>query len=62
MMVERKEKEKGFFCPYCEVELVETSLPLCQVCGITIFYCPNCRKPLPRGKKVCPHCGAEIKG
>ena len=62
MMVERKEERKGFFCPYCDIELVESNLPLCQVCGVNIFYCPDCRQPLPRANKVCPHCGAKIKG
>jgi len=61
-MTEPKEKQVHFFCPYCDTEITEASLPLCRVCGITIFYCPQCRKPLPRENRVCPHCGAEIKG
>lgn len=59
---EPKSKEKKCFCPYCEEELVISALLYCQACGITVFYCPECRKPLPRGNEVCPHCGAEIRG
>jgi len=51
-----------YCCPYCDEEIKKTSLPCCQACGIMIFYCPKCRKPLPRDNKICPHCGAEIKG
>jgi len=61
MGAECKAKKERLFCPYCEEEIAEASFPYCQVCKITIFYCPRCRKPLPREKKVCPHCGAEIK-
>ena len=48
-------------CPYCDEVIVAASNP-CGACGVTIFYCPECRKPVPREKKVCPECGAEIKG
>jgi len=61
-MTEQKEKGKRFFCPYCDAEIVEANLPLCQVCGVSIFYCPKCREPLPRENRVCPHCGAKIRG
>jgi predicted RNA-binding Zn-ribbon protein involved in translation (DUF1610 family) len=60
-MTEQKEKGEHFFCPYCDEEIMRADLPYCQACGVTIFYCPQCRKALPRDKKVCPHCGAEIK-
>ena len=59
---ERKAEKERRFCPYCDEEIAEVSFPYCQACEITRFYCPQCRKPLPRGKGVCPHCGAEIKG
>ncbi len=49
-------------CPYCDAEMAEADSPLCQSCGVAVFYCPDCRKPLPRENKVCPYCGAEIKG
>jgi hypothetical protein len=58
----RNEKEKPrLFCPYCDEEVMEASFPYCQACKITVFYCPQCRQALPRDKRVCPHCGAEIK-
>ena len=59
---ERKSEKERCFCPYCDAEIAEASFPYCQACKVTIFYCPQCCKPLPRDKKVCPHCGAEIKG
>ena len=55
------EKKEHVYCPYCSVEITEASLPLCRACGVTVFYCPTCRKPLPRENRVCPHCGADIK-
>ena len=55
------EKKEPIYCPYCDAEITEANLPLCQVCGVTIFYCPACRKPLTRDKRVCPHCGADIR-
>ena len=55
-------EEKSYSCPYCDEEISGTSIPYCHACGVTVFYCPQCRKPLPRDEKVCPHCGAEIKG
>ncbi len=61
-MAEKKEKKGHLFCPYCDDEMVTVDFPYCQTCGVTLFYCPKCRQPLPRDKKVCPHCGAEIRG
>jgi len=61
-MTEQKEEKKHLFCPYCDEKIMRADLLYCQACGVTIFYCPQCRKPLPRDKKVCPHCGVEIKG
>jgi len=61
-MAEQKEKGEHLFCPYCDEEIAKVSFPYCDACHVTIFYCPECRKPLPRDNKVCPHCGAEIKG
>ncbi len=62
MMTEPKEKKGHFVCPYCEEEVMAVDSPWCQACHVTIFYCPECRKPLPRDNRVCPHCGAEIRG
>ena len=62
-MTYRNEKEKQpLFCPYCDEEIMSASLPYCQACKINMFYCPQCRKVVPRDKRICPHCGAEIKG
>ena len=58
---DRLEREHRF-CPYCDEEIAEASFPYCGACGVTVFRCPECRKPVPRDKKVCPDCGAEIKG
>ena len=61
-MREQKEKKKPLFCPYCDEEIMTTDVPQCKACGVTMFYCPKCRKPLPRDNRTCPHCGAEIRG
>ena len=61
MEPKKTEKERSV-CPYCEEEIIQASFPYCQACGVTVFYCPKCRKPLSRDSRVCPHCGAEIKG
>ena len=62
MEAERKAEKKRLSCPYCDEEIAEAVSSYCQACEVTIFYCPKCRKPVPRDNKVCPHCGAEIKG
>ncbi len=61
-MAERKEEKKNLFCPYCDEEMMGEGLSYCQACGVTVFYCPACREPVAREERVCPHCGAEIKG
>ena len=61
-MTEQKEKERAVFCPYCDDELLGADLPYCQACGLKVFNCPKCQKPVPRDNKVCPYCEAEIKG
>ena len=60
-MGEQKEEKKQLVCPYCDEEMA-VDFPYCQACGVTIFYCPKCRKPLSRENRTCPHCGAEIRG
>ncbi len=59
---ECKTDEERRFCPYCDSEIAEAAFPYCQACEVPLFYCPKCRKPVSRDKKVCPHCGATIKG
>jgi predicted amidophosphoribosyltransferase len=59
-MTERVGK-RPLYCPYYDEELMKADLRYCQACGLTIFYCPRCRKPLPRENEVCPHCGADIR-
>ena len=54
-------EKKHFACPYCDKEIMEADFPFCQACRLTVFYCPQCRQPLPRENRVCPACGAEIK-
>ncbi len=60
-MTEQKDKMGHLFCPYCDDEIMEADSPYCQACRVTIFYCPKCRKPLPRNNNLCPPCGAEIR-
>ena len=62
MGAERKAEKKHLCCPYCDEEIAEVSGSYCEACRITIFYCPKCREAVPRDSRVCPHCGAEIKG
>jgi hypothetical protein len=47
-------------CPFCDAEMVAMELPFCQACQVTIIYCEECGKPLPRNKKSCPNCGAKV--
>jgi hypothetical protein len=55
------QKKTAPHCPFCDIELVEMNLPVCQACHVTILYCADCGKPLPRSKKTCPSCGAKVK-
>ncbi len=55
------QKKEHLYCPYCDAEIIEANLTLCQFCGVTMFYCPKCRQPLPREQRVCPHCGTDIR-
>jgi len=56
-----EKKKEVICCPYCDAEIAEALFPYCQACKITIFYCPACRKPVPKGKEVCPNCGTNIR-
>jgi RNA polymerase subunit RPABC4/transcription elongation factor Spt4 len=59
---EHKAEKIQHFCPYCDDEIAESSWPYCDSCKVDVFNCPKCRQPVPTDKKVCPHCGTEIKG
>ena len=59
---EHKSEKKHHFCPYCDEEIAEVTWPYCGACEVDVFYCPECRDPVPRDNRVCPHCGVEIKG
>lgn len=59
---ECKIEKEGRCCPYCDEEIAEAAFPYCGTCEVTVFYCPDCRKPVPRDKDICPHCGASVKG
>jgi len=60
MTEDKQQDEKDrCHCPYCD-EDAEPS-PYCQPCKITEFHCPRCHQAVPRGKRVCPHCGADIR-
>ena len=48
-------------CPFCDEAIAEAAFPYCEACEVTILYCPECQKPVPKGKKACPTCGAEPK-
>ena len=58
----KEKKEHPAVCPYCDSEMATGDLSLCQACGVRVFLCPGCGKSVSREDKVCPHCGAEIKG
>jgi predicted amidophosphoribosyltransferase len=62
MAEQKKKAEKTHLtCPYCEAEIAEASFPFCQACKVKVFYCPSCKKSMPRVSNKCPHCGAVIK-
>ena len=68
-MPEKKKKEEKkpaektqLFCPYCDEEIAEASFPYCEACQVTVFYCPKCHMAVSRENRICPNCGAEIKG
>ncbi len=57
MEAERKTGKEPVCCPYCELAISEASLPFCQACKVKVFFCPECKKPVSRDDKKCPHCG-----
>jgi len=43
-------------CPFCDAEIYELNLPVCQACHVAIIYCEDCGKPIPKTSKACPTC------
>ena len=62
MEKEHKYEKAHLYCPYCDDEIAEAQFPYCQACQVEVFFCPECRQPVPREDKKCPNCGAKIKG
>ena len=54
------DSEEHCDCPYCDEEIVDESLPYCQVCKATLSHCPECGKPMTRDAKACQNCGTKI--
>ena len=61
MAAESEREKERCFCPFCEEEIKAADFPWCRACGVIIVYCPKCQEPVSQDKRVCPHCGAEIK-
>jgi Zn-finger nucleic acid-binding protein len=61
MAKKREPVKEPRYCPYCDTEIAEATFPYCGACQVPVFYCPKCREVVPRDKKVCPHCGADIR-
>jgi len=61
MAKKREPVKEHRYCPYCDTEIAEAAFPYCKACEIPVFYCPQCREAVPRDKKVCPHCGTDIR-
>ncbi len=56
-----KQNEGRCVCPYCEEEMVISSSPLCQACGVVFLRCLECGiTVLDREAKNCPKCGAPL--
>lgn len=47
-------------CPYCEEELLVSTLPYCRPCAVTLHYCVTCRVAVAREAEVCPSCSSEL--
>ena len=60
MATKDETREKRHSCPYCDEETIKAAFPFCQTCSVITFRCPECRKPVARENRVCPHCGARI--
>ena len=47
-------------CPFCDKDMGVEDMPFCQLCGVEVFYCPNCHRGVARDTKKCPGCGTPI--
>ncbi len=61
MPAEKKYEKKVHTCPFCDEAIAEASFPYCQACQVNVLTCPECKQPVPQGKKTCPGCGANLK-
>jgi len=59
--VKQTQKKAVPHCPFCDAELMAMNLPVCQVCHVTITYCAECGKPIPKKRKTCPACGGKAR-
>lgn len=57
--VEKKASDKLPHCPFCDNEV--EAFPFCSACRVTIVYCSECGKPIPKGEQACPTCRPKSK-
>jgi hypothetical protein len=55
-----RDKQAACHCPYCDGPVADDA-ELCTPCTVTVAVCPDCGKPLPRGRKTCPECEGRAK-
>jgi len=55
------EKKVKRTCPYCEGEIIDSDLPFCKPCGVTLLYCVTCQTAVDREAEVCPKCGGKLE-
>ena len=61
MKKEKKVKKESCICPYCEEEMMVTSFPFCQACGIVFRRCLKCQiTVLDKKATKCPQCGEPL--
>ena len=52
---------KAHACPFCDGEIMEADLPYCQLCGVKMLLCPQCKQPVAKEASKCPNCGAAMR-
>jgi hypothetical protein len=55
-----RDKKTACRCPYCDGP-AEKESTICAPCSVTIEVCPDCGKPLPKGRKTCPECEGRAR-